>query len=87
MSIKVKVVVLILIALLLTGLTVGGSGLFVLYRSTFNNTQVNMKGQAVQLAGEINDLFNAFAKSGKFFGEDVDLMSGDSSRIQAKLNT
>lgn len=87
MSIKSKAVVLLLIALLLTGLIVGGSGLFVLYRNTYSNTQVNMNGQAVQLAGEINDLFNAFARSGKFFAEDADLMSGEPSRIQAKLNT
>jgi methyl-accepting chemotaxis protein len=87
MTIKTKAVVLLTIALLLTGIIVGGSGLFVLYKNTFNSTQVSMNGQAVQLASEIRDLFTSFAKSGKFFGEDVDLMSGDPLRIQIKLNT
>jgi len=87
MTIKTKAVVLLIISLLLTGLIVGGSGLFVLYKNTFSSTQVNMNGQAVQLAGEVHDLFNSFAKGGKSFGVDPDLMSGDSSRIQTKLNT
>jgi methyl-accepting chemotaxis protein len=87
MTIKTKAVVLLIISLLLTGLIVGGSGLFVLYKNTFSSTQVNMNGQAVQLAGEVHDLFNSFAKGGKSFGVDADLMSGDSSRIQTKLNT
>jgi len=64
MTIKSKAVVLLIISLLLTGLIVGGSGLFVLYKNTFSSTQVNMNGQAVQLAGEIHDLFNSFAKGG-----------------------
>jgi len=87
MSIKAKTVTLLLIALLITGLIVGGSGLYVLYGRTLDNTQVSMNGQASQLAGVVSELFSSFSRSGKFYGEDPDLKSGDASRIQGKINT
>jgi methyl-accepting chemotaxis protein len=87
LSIKTKTVTLLLISLLITGLIVGGSGLFVLYRQSWNSTEASMNNQTVQLAGEVNELFSAFSKNGKIFNEDTDLQSGDPSRIQAKINT
>jgi len=87
MSIKTKTVTLLLIALLITGLIVGGSGMYVLYGRTLDNTQVNMNGQGSQLAGETSDLFSSFSRSGKYYAEDPDLKSGDAARIQGKMNT
>ena len=87
MSIKAKTITLLLIALLVTGLTVGGSGMYVLYGKTLENTQVDMNGQALELAGGVSELFSSFSKSGKSFGEDTDFKSGDASRIQGKINT
>jgi len=87
MTIKVKIVTLLLIALLITGLIVGGSGLYVLYGRTLENTQVSMNAQAFQLAGGVSELFSSFARSGKSYGGDLDFKSGDVSRIQGKINT
>ncbi|CUH96812.1 hypothetical protein P22_2923 [Propionispora sp. 2/2-37] len=87
MSIKTKVVVLLLISLCLTGLIVSGSGLLVLYSKNFNNTQENMNGQAAQLAGEVSELFASFTRSGEFYANDPDLKSGDAARIQEKIDT
>ncbi|MBP2625306.1 MAG: methyl-accepting chemotaxis sensory transducer with Cache sensor [Firmicutes bacterium] len=87
MSIKAKTVTLLLIALLVTGLIIGGSGMYVLYGRILHNTQVGMNGQASQLAGGVSELFFSFSRSGKFYGEDPDLKSGDVSRIQGKMNT
>jgi len=86
MSIKIKTVTLLLISLLVTGLIVGGSGLYVLYGRTLDHTQESMNGQASQLAGETSDLFSSFSRSGKYYGEDPDLKSGDASRVQGKIN-
>ncbi|WP_425059160.1 methyl-accepting chemotaxis protein [Sporomusa carbonis] len=86
MSVKAKTVILLLISLLVTGFIVGGAGIAVLYRQTMNSTEVTMNNQAIQLAGQVSDLFKSFAKSGEQFGADADLQSGDQSRIQAKLN-
>ncbi|GMB00066.1 methyl-accepting chemotaxis protein [Pelosinus sp. IPA-1] len=87
MSIKAKTVTLLVIALLMTGLIVGGSGMYVLYGRTLNNNQVAMNGQASQLAGETSELFASFSRSGKYYSEDLDLKSGDASRVQDKINT
>ena len=87
MSIKAKTITLLLVALLVTGLIVGGSGMYVLYGRTLDNTQLDMNGQASELGGEVSELFSSFSKSGKFYGEDVDLKSGDAGRIQGKINT
>ncbi|GBG57362.1 methyl-accepting chemotaxis protein McpB [Sporomusaceae bacterium FL31] len=87
MSIKAKTVTLLLLSLLVTGIIVGSAGIFVLYRQTMSSTQVTMANQATQLAGQVGDLFEAFAKGGKHFGNDMDLQSGDPARIQAKLDT
>ncbi|WP_346353349.1 methyl-accepting chemotaxis protein [Azotosporobacter soli] len=87
MSIKAKTVTLLLLSLLITGLIVSGSGLYVLYGKTLANTQANMKGQATQAADGVGELFSSFSRSGKFYAEDADLKSGDFSRIQAKMNT
>jgi methyl-accepting chemotaxis protein len=86
MSIKAKTVTLLVIALLMTGLIVGGSGMYVLYGRTLNNNQVAMNGQASQLAGETSELFSSFSRSGKYYSEDLDLKSGDASRVQDKIN-
>ncbi|AIF54104.1 methyl-accepting chemotaxis protein [Pelosinus sp. UFO1] len=86
MSIKAKTVTLLVIALLMTGLIVGGSGMYVLYGRTLNNNQVAMNGQASQLAGETSELFASFSRSGKYYSEDLDLKSGDASRVQDKIN-
>ena len=87
MSIKTKTVTLLLIALIITGFIVGGSGLYVLYGRTMDNTQISMNGQAAQLAGVVSELFSSFSRSGKFYGEDPDLKTGDASRIQKKMDT
>lgn len=87
MTIKAKTIILLLIALFVTGLIVGGSGMYVIYKKTLKNTQVSMYAQASQVAGGVNELVSTFAKSGKFFGEDTDLKLGDTARIQGKLNT
>ncbi len=87
MSIKAKTITLLLIALLVTGLIVGGSGMYVLYGRTLNSTELDMNGQALELAGEVSELFSSFSRSGKFYGEDHDLKSGDASRIQGKIDT
>lgn len=86
MSIKAKTVALLLIALLITGLIVGGSGMYVLYGRSLDNVQISMNGQASQLASETSELFSSFSKSGKYYGEDPDLKSGDTSRIQGKID-
>jgi methyl-accepting chemotaxis protein len=86
MSIKAKTVTLLLIALLITGLIVGGSGMYVLYGRSLDNVQLSMNGQASQLASETSELFSSFSKSGKYYGEDLDLKSGDASRVQGKIN-
>lgn len=86
MSIKAKTVTLLVIALLMTGLIVGGSGMYVLYGRALNNNQVAMNGQASQLAGETSELFSSFSRSGKYYGEDLDLKSGDALRVQNKIN-
>ena len=87
MSIKAKTITLLLIALLVTGFIVGGSGMYVLYGKTLENTQVDMNGQALELAGEVSELFSSFSRSGKFYNEDPDFKSGDATRIQGKINT
>lgn len=87
MSIKAKTVTLLLVSLLVTGIIVGSAGIFVLYRQTMSSTEVTMTNQATQLAGQVSDVFESFAKSGKYFGNDLDLQSADPVRIQAKLDT
>jgi len=85
-TIKNKMIALLLSALLVTGFIVSGSGMYVLYGKTMDNTQLNMNGQASELAGEVTELFSSFSRSGKLYNEDSDLKSGDDSRIQAKIN-
>ncbi|WP_378955789.1 methyl-accepting chemotaxis protein [Pelosinus sp. sgz500959] len=87
MSIKTKTITLLLISLLVTGLVVGASGMYVLYGKTLDGTQIDMNGQALELAGEVSELFSSFNRSGKFYAEDPDLKSGDASRIQGKIDT
>ena len=87
MSIKAKAVMLVLIALLMTGLIVGASGMYVLYGRTLDNLQAVMNGQASQLAGGVGELFSSFSRSGKFYAEDPDLKAGDVTRIQGKIDT
>ncbi|QDR79434.1 methyl-accepting chemotaxis protein [Sporomusa termitida] len=87
MSIRTKTVALLLVSLLVVGMIIAGSGMYVLYQQTLNSTQVSMNNQAVQLAGQVTDLFNSFEKSGKVYQQDSDLQSGDPARIQAKINT
>jgi len=87
MSIKTKMVTLLVISLLIVGLIIAGSGMFVLYQQTLHSTQITMVNQAVQLSGQVSDLFDSFDKSGKIYGQDSDLQSNDPARIQAKIDT
>ncbi len=87
MSIRTKTVMLLVVSLLVVGLIIAGSGMYVLYQQTLTSTEVAMSNQAVQLAGQVTDLFNSFEKSGKVYQQDNDLQSGDPGRIQAKINT
>lgn len=87
MSIKTKMVALLVISLLIVGLIIAGSGMFVLYQQTLNSTQITMVNQAVQLSGQVSDLFDSFDKSGKIYGQDSELQSNDPARIQAKIDT
>lgn len=87
MSIKAKTVALLLVSLLVTGIVVGGAGMVVVYRQTMTSTEVTMNNQATQLAGQVADLFDSFAVSGKNFRADTDLQSGEAARIQPKLDT
>lgn len=87
MSIKTKIVILLVVSLLVVGLIIAGSGMFVLYRQTLNATEVTMNNQSVQLAGQVSDLFDTLDKSGKIYGTDSDLQTADPVRLQAKINT
>ncbi|MDF2569075.1 MAG: mcpB 2 [Sporomusa sp.] len=87
MTIKTKTVALLVISLLLVGMIIAGSGMFVLYRQTFNSTEVAMNNQAGQLSGQVSDLFDSFDKIGKSYSGDNELQSGDPARIQARINT
>lgn len=87
MSIKTKTIALLVLSLFISGLIMGGAGMFVLYRQTFNSLEVAMNNQSVQLAAQVSDLFDAFDKSGKAYGADAELQSGDPGRIQARINT
>lgn len=87
MSVKAKIILLLLISLLAAGVIVSGSGLYVIYQQTFNSTEAGMKNQATQLAGEVGSLFTSIAKNGQAFRDDADIQSGDIARIQPKLST
>jgi methyl-accepting chemotaxis protein len=87
MSIKMKTILLLVIALLVSGIIVGGTGIFVLYKQTLSSSELAMNNQTVQLAGQVEELFDSFAKSGKMYGLDTDLQSNDSAQIQSKINT
>lgn len=87
MTIKTKTIALLITSLLVVGMIIAGSGMYVLYQQTLNNTEVTMNNQARQLAGQVSDLFDSFAKSGKFYSMDSELQSGDPTRIQARINT
>lgn len=87
MSIKTKMVALLVISLLVVGMIIAGSGMYVLYQQTLHSTQITMVNQAVQLSGQVSDLFDSFDKSGKIYGQDGDLQSADPARIQAKIDT
>lgn len=87
MTIKAKTIALLVASLLIVGIIIAGSGMFVLYRQTFNNTEIAMSNQASQLSGEVSDLFASFDKSGKSYGGDKELQSGDQARIQNRINT
>lgn len=87
MTIKTKTVVLLVVSLLIVGVIIAGSGMYVLYRQTFNNTEVSMNNQASQLSGQVSDLFDSFDNSGKFYSVDSELQSGNPARIQARINT
>lgn len=85
MSVKTKTVLLLILALLVLGILIGGTGIFVLYRQAVHSTEVTMDNQMIQLVGQVDDLLESFGKSGKAYGADDDLRSGDPARIQAKL--
>lgn len=85
MSIKTKTVILLVISLVLVGVIIAGSGMYVLYRQMMGSTELTMHNQSVQLAGQVSDLFTSFEESGKKYSEDNDLRSGDAARIQTKL--
>ncbi|MEL7635728.1 methyl-accepting chemotaxis protein [Sporomusa sphaeroides] len=87
MSIRTKTITLLIVSLLVVGMIIAGSGMYVLYQQTLNSTEVTMGNQATQLAGQVTDLFNSFEKSGKVYQQDSDLQSGDQIRIQTKINT
>lgn len=87
MSIKTKMVALLVISLLVVGMIIAGSGMYVLYQQTLHSTQITMVNQAVQLSGQVSDLFDSFDKSGKVYEQDGDLQSADPARIQAKIDT
>lgn len=86
MSVKAKIIALLLISLLAAGVIVSGSGLYVVYQQTFASTETGMKNQATQLAGEVGSLFTSIHQNGKIFASDADFQSGDTGRIQQKLN-
>jgi len=86
MSIKTRTLILLLISLLVVGIIIAGSGMFVLYCQTLSSTEISMNNQMIQLAGQVSELFESFHKSGKSYGKDSDLQSGDVGRIQAKVN-
>lgn len=87
MSIKQKTIILLLVSLLITGLVIGGAGMFTLYRQAMGSTEISMHNQTIQLAAQINELFDSFNRAGDFYSQDSDLRSGDPTRIQGKLNT
>lgn len=87
MSIKLKIIILLLASLLLAGAIIAGSGMFVLYRQTLHATEVTMNNQSVQLAGQVSDLFDSLDKSGKNYRIDRDLQPNDLARLQTKINT
>ncbi|MDF2875210.1 MAG: mcpB 2 [Sporomusa sp.] len=87
MSIRTKTVTLLVISLLVIGMTIAGTGMYVLYQQTLNSTEVAMNNQATQLSGQVTDLFNSFEKSGQVYRVDHDFQSGDQARIQARINT
>lgn len=87
MSIKTKMLTLLVVSLLVVGMIIAGSGMFVLYQQTLHSTQIAMNNQTVQLSGQVSDLFESFDKSGQVYGQDSELQSGDPTRIQAKINT
>jgi len=87
MSIKTKLLTLLVVSLLVVGMIIAGSGMFVLYQQTLHSTQITMNNQTVQLSGQVSDLFESFDKSGQVYGQDSELQSGDPARIQAKINT
>ena len=87
MSIKTRTLILLLVSLLVVGIIIASSGMFVLYRQTLSSTEISMHNQMVQLGGQVGDLFEFFNKSGKSYSKDSDLQSGDVGRIQAKVNT
>lgn len=87
MSIKTKTVIMLLVSLLGTGIIIGGTGIFTLYRQALKSTEVTMNNQNAQLVGQVNELVESFARSGKTYSSDGDFRSGDPVRIQAKINT
>ncbi|MDR3565714.1 MAG: methyl-accepting chemotaxis protein [Negativicutes bacterium] len=87
MSIKTKTITLLVVSLLVTGLIMGGAGMYVLYRQTVNSTEVSMNNQSTQLAAQVSELIDSFNKSGKAYGADNDLQSGDLARIQRRIST
>ena len=60
MSIRTKTITLLIVSLLVVGMIIAGSGMYVLYQQTLNSTEVTMGNQATQLAGQLTDLFNSF---------------------------
>lgn len=87
MSIKTKIVSLLIVSLVFSGIIIGGAGIFVLYQQTLHSTELTMNNQTLQLVGQVGDLLDSFEKSGNTYGLDSDLQSGDSSRIQSKIDS
>ncbi|SDD96763.1 hypothetical protein [Sporomusa acidovorans] len=85
MSIKAKIVSLLVVYLVVSGIIIGGAGIFILYQQTLHSTELTMHNQKLQLVGQVRDLLDSFEKSGKVYNMDNDFQSGDPSRIQSKI--
>lgn len=85
MSIKNKILVLVIFSLLITTLLVSGLQLYTIYQSVEQTAKTNLQSQAFLITHEINTWFVAFRQAGQTLAKQPALVAGDFTEHQMQL--
>ena len=85
MSIKKKLLALVILALLITTLLVNGAELYVIYQSVEQDAKSNLQAQSILLAREIDIWFTTFRQSGQALSQQPALVNGTYDERQMQL--